>query len=80
MKRRRLFPQLSEEQQLILGLVLVILLAISTLYCLGFASVVLRQAWENAPLPWEDTSGTVEATAVPSISTTGPPGSGTPSP
>lgn len=66
MKRRRSLPPLSEEQQLILGLVLVILLAISMLYCLGFASLVLRQAWESAPPPWEDASPTTETLDVPS--------------
>lgn len=55
MKRWPRRIQLSEEQQLILGLVLVILVAISLLYCLGFSSIALRQAWENAPLPWTGT-------------------------
>ena len=54
MKRRRRKIQISEDQQTILGVVLVILLAISLLYCLGFASLVLRQAWDGSPLPWED--------------------------
>lgn len=49
-KRRRLHVQLSERQQLLIGLVLVILVAISLLYCLGFASLALRQAWENSPV------------------------------
>lgn len=53
MKKRRFNPQLSNQQQLILGLLLVILVAISMLYCLGAASLALRQAWESAPLPWE---------------------------
>ncbi len=55
MKRRRWSPQLSEEQQFLLGLLLVILVAVSLLYCLGFASLALRQAWENAPIPWSET-------------------------
>lgn len=55
MKRKRLNLQPSERQQLILGILLVILLAVSILYCLGFASMVLLQAWENAPLPWNVT-------------------------
>ena len=52
MKRKRLHIQLTERQQMIIGLVLVILVAISMLYCLGFASLALRQAWESGPLPW----------------------------
>jgi hypothetical protein len=52
-KRRSL--QLSNEQQLILSVLLVILVAVSLLYCLGFASLALREAWENAPLPWSET-------------------------
>ena len=55
MKRRKLKLRPSERQQLILGIMLVILLAVSMLYCLGFASMVLLQAWENAPLPWNVT-------------------------
>ena len=55
MKRRRLNLQPNERQQLLLGIVLVILLAVSMLYCLGLASMVLLQAWENAPLPWNVT-------------------------
>ena len=53
MKRRRLNPQLTEHQQFILALLLVILVAISLLYCLGLGSLILRQAWRNTPLPWE---------------------------
>jgi hypothetical protein len=56
MKRRRRKIEITEEQQMILGILLVILLAISLLYCLGFASLVLRQAWEDGPLPWEGES------------------------
>ena len=55
MRRRQGGWNLSEEQQLILGLLLVILVAISLLYCLGFASLVLREAWEKSPLPWSET-------------------------
>jgi hypothetical protein len=54
-KRRRLRLQLTDEQQLIVALLLVILLAVSMLYCLGFASLALRQTWENLPLPWNET-------------------------
>jgi len=52
LKRKHLRVQLSDEQQLTLGLMLVILLALSLLYCLGFASLALRRAWENTDLPW----------------------------
>ena len=50
MKRKRLDLKLTERQQLVVGIVLVVLVAISLLYCLGFASVALRQAWESGPL------------------------------
>jgi len=43
--------QLNDEQQLALAILLVILVAISFLYCLGFASLVLRENWDKAPLP-----------------------------
>ena len=74
MKRKRLEPQLTERQQLIIGFVLVILVAISMLYCLGLASVALRQAWEQSPLQLNDSENypfeemldlTPEPTAVP---------------
>ena len=51
MKLRRPRFEITERQQLILGILFIILLAISILYCLGFASLVARQAWENAPAP-----------------------------
>ena len=54
MKKRRFKPGLDENQQMFLGLLLVFLLAISMLYCLGLASLVLRQTWESAPLPWNE--------------------------
>ena len=50
MKRKRFQVELTDRQQLIIGLVMVVLVAISLLYCLGFASVALRQAWESGPL------------------------------
>lgn len=53
--------QLSDRQQLILGLLLVILVAISMLYCLGFASVAVRQVWEKAPPPWDAINGFEES-------------------
>jgi hypothetical protein len=49
-KRKRLSPKLTERQQLIIGIVLVVLVAISLLYCLGFASVAVHQAWKSGPL------------------------------
>lgn len=76
MKRKCSLPPLSEEQQLILGLVLVILLAISVLYCLGFASVALHHAWENAPLPWEDASPAAETLDSPLAPTLAAPDNG----
>jgi hypothetical protein len=51
-KQRRLRVQLSEKQQVILAVLLVVLIATSFLYCLGLASIVLRHNWENAPVPW----------------------------
>ncbi len=60
MKRPRLKIRLTEDQQLILALLLVILLAVSMLYCLGFASLTARQLWENAPLPWSDWNSSEE--------------------
>jgi hypothetical protein len=60
MKRKGFSPQLDPQQQLILALVLIVLVAVSLLYCLGFASVLLRKAWENAPLPWNEANPTSE--------------------
>jgi hypothetical protein len=59
-KRKGLSPQLSSQQQLILALVLIVLVAVSLLYCLGFASVLLRNAWENVPVPRNDANPTIE--------------------
>ena len=51
------FPsRLTDEQLLILGLLLVVLLAVSMLYCLGFASLAIRENWQRAPLPWNGTT------------------------
>jgi hypothetical protein len=55
-KRRRFHVELSEEQQLALTILLVILVVISMLYCLGFASLALRDTWEDLHLPWNETS------------------------
>jgi len=60
MKRKGFGPQLGPQQQLILTLVLIVLVAVSLLYCLGFASLLLRNAWQNAPLPWNGASPTAE--------------------
>jgi len=57
MKQKRLNVQLTERQQLVIGFVLVVLVAISLLYCLGFASVALRHAWENSPLQLNGNNG-----------------------
>jgi hypothetical protein len=46
--------EVSDDQQLVLGLLLALLIAISLLYCLGFASMALRQAWQAMPLPWSE--------------------------
>jgi hypothetical protein len=73
LKKGRLNLQPSERQQLILGILLVILLAVSLLYCLGFASMVLLQAWENAPLPWNVTDtleNGIDLTATPMVEPT----------
>ena len=56
MKRRRLRLELSDRQQLAFALVMVLLLAISMLYCLGLASLTLRNNLENTPLPWNPTA------------------------
>ncbi|HSR32495.1 MAG TPA: hypothetical protein VLY63_18190 [Anaerolineae bacterium] len=80
MRNRRLNLQLSDRQQLILGILLVILVAISLLYCLGLASVTVRQVWEQAPPPWDAINGSEEsietlATTVvePTTTSTSPP-------
>jgi hypothetical protein len=46
--------EISDEQQLMVGLLLALLIAISLLYCLGLASLALRQAWQEMPLPWNE--------------------------
>jgi hypothetical protein len=76
-KRRRSKVELTERQELILAIVLVILVAVSVLYCLGFASLALRHVWENQPLPWAETNplapSTVPAPAQVDPSPTIPP-------
>ena len=56
MKRGRFQVELSEEQQLALAVLVVILVAISMLYCLGLDSLALLDSWEELPLPWNGTS------------------------
>ncbi len=51
MKRRRLRLELSEHQHLLIAVVLVILLAASLLYCVGFASLAVGRVWENMATP-----------------------------
>ena len=65
MKRKHLNLQLTERQQVVIGFVLVILVAISMLYCLGFASVVLRSAWESSPLLWNENNNYPEVSTDP---------------
>lgn len=65
--------EVSDEQQLVLGLLLALLIAISLLYCLGFASIALRQAWQAMPLPWSEE---IEPGLTPTL---GPEASPTPS-
>ncbi len=67
MKRRPSF-ELTDEHYLILALLLVILLAISLLYCLGFASLSLRHALDSTPSP-----GTSIATPAVDSTPTWPP-------
>jgi hypothetical protein len=63
-KRRRRQVQLTERQQLIIALLLVILVTISLLYCLGLASLALRQAWRDTTLPWSGTESNGESIDV----------------
>lgn len=79
MKRGRPKVELTEDQQLIVGLILVILVAISLLYCLGFTSLALRQAWEQAPLPWNATEPPAENLDI-DLTPTAAPGLPTPPP
>jgi hypothetical protein len=66
-KRTQSRVQLSEEQQVILAVLLVVLLAISMLYCLGLASVAMRHNLENTPLPWNGTELPEEGIELPSL-------------
>ena len=60
MKRRRLSIELDERQQLILALLVVIMVAFSMLYCLGLASVLLRENLDKAPLPLNENGLEIE--------------------
>ena len=51
-RRQRQRLALTEQQQLVLVVILVVLLATSLLYCLGFASLAVREVWEKIPAPW----------------------------
>ncbi len=65
--------QLSEKQQLVAGILLILLLAISMLYCLGFASIALHQAWERVLLPASETISVeemLEPTVTPAVDVT----------
>jgi hypothetical protein len=80
-KRPHLNLQFSEEQQVILAVVLVVLLAISMLYCLGLTSLVVRHNWERAPLPWSGTelpAEELELLSSPIAVTPAPPASAPP--
>ena len=70
-RRRRLGLALTERQQLALVMILVVLLAASLLYCLGFASLALRQVWEKIPVPWTSPESLEEElTPAPEITST----------
>lgn len=61
MKLKRPRIEVNERQQLVLAILVIILLSISILYCLGLASLAVRQAWENAPVPGTSTELPVES-------------------
>jgi hypothetical protein len=63
-KRRRLNTQLTERQLLILAVLLVIVIAISMLYCLGLASLALRERLESSPPSANDLGPFQEATST----------------
>jgi len=70
-KERRLRAQLSEHQQVAIAVILVILLATSVLYCLGFGSVLVRQVWESrAPIVGTLEPGVDELELTPAITVT----------
>ena len=65
MKRPRLRLQMTYRQHLILAVILVVLLTVSLLYCLGFASLTLYHAWENNALPGNGSGSPVNGLEVP---------------
>jgi hypothetical protein len=79
-KKKRTKLQLNDEQLMILGFLLVILLAVSMLYCLGFASIAVHQSWDNAPMPWNDAGGPDESATAPSTTIVEPTDAGATSP
>ena len=77
MKRIRLGVQMTYRQQLVLALLLVVLLAVSMLYCLGAASLALHQAWQAGTLPLANTvlpeNGSIATPTPPAIDSTAVP-------
>ena len=75
MKRPRLNLQLTYRQHLALAVVLVVLLAVSLLYCLGFASLALHQLWEHHALPNNRPGSPLNGLEIPlpSLAPTAPP-------
>ncbi len=65
MKRQRLTFQLTYRQHLTLAVILVFLLAVSLLYCLGFASLALHRAWDANALPGNGNASPVNGLDVP---------------
>jgi len=47
-KRRRPRIELTDDQHLFLAILLVILVAVSMLYCLGLGGLLLRDTWQEA--------------------------------
>ncbi|HFD38919.1 MAG TPA: hypothetical protein ENJ31_03595 [Anaerolineae bacterium] len=78
MKRPRLRLQLTYRQHLALAVILVVLLAVSLLYCLGFASLALHHAWETNQLPGNGGGSPVNGLEMPFAPL--PPATATPSP
>ena len=52
MKRRPSRLELTERQQMFLALLLVLMVAVSFLYCLGLASMALGRSWQEGTPPW----------------------------
>jgi hypothetical protein len=60
MKRRQHRFELTDDQHLILGILLVILVAVSMLYCLGLGGLLLRDAWQGTVPALNGTQGPAE--------------------